>query len=510
MAAKRGEETKTPLIVALVIFVILTIILGVGTYFGFAKQQELVDAEKKAKDDARAKASSRDWHRLQNELLKSYIGHPLTKEDQDHLISQWSAYEGNSLRLEKEDNRADFDKLIQALNQPNALGWDGDKKQPKKTFQELVKEKEQRITDLNNTKAQLERNLAGLTADLANAKKVQEETEKNLNEQLQKAKKETADLVTVYDNKFKEYLANVENLHNQVDDAKKSEDKTKDDTSRQLGKLKKELQDSVVQLDQLRKKLSPPDIVELEKPKGKVVNVDRGGEIVYIDLGSADNVKPQLTFSIYTAGANLRGAQRKGALEVTNVLGPHLSKARVTELTDANLQPVVRGDLLYNAAWNPTMRQHVAIAGLIDLTGDANDDTPAFIRGLERLGIVVDSYIDLKDLKVKGPGLNMQTQYLIVGDEPKFNELGVLNQSDVYTQRKVELNARMSEMQQEAKRLGISIIPYRRFLTLTGYPTPRLLTSGKAPSSFLDAGSLGAGATPKPAGKDDKNTPKEK
>jgi hypothetical protein len=510
MAAKRGEETKTPLIVALVIFVILTIILGVGTYFGFAKQQELVDAAKKADTDAKAKASSRDWHRLQNELLKSYVGHPLSKEDQEHLLTQWQAYENNSLRLEKDDNRADFDKLMQTLNQPGFLEWDKAKMQPKKSLLELVKEKDQRITDLNNAKAQLERNLAGVTADLANAKKVQEESEKNLSEQLQKSKKETADLITAYDTKFKEYLANVENLHIQVDDAKRSEDKTKDDTSRQLAKLKKELQDSLVQLDHQRKKLNPPDVVELEKPKGRVVNVDRSGDIVYIDLGSADNVKPQLTFSIYSAGANLRGALRKGALEVTNVLAPHLSKARVTELTDPNLQPVVRGDLLYNAAWSPTMRQHVAIAGLVDLTGDANDDTPAFIRGLERLGIVVDSYIDLKDLKVKGPGMNMQTSYLIVGDEPKFNEMGVLNQSDVYTQRKVELNARMSEMQAEAKRLGIPVMPYRRFLTLAGYPTPRTLTTGGAPSSFLDSGSLGAGAAPKTPETDDKNTPKDK
>ncbi len=493
MAAKRGEETKTPLIVSLVIFVILTILLGVGAYFGFAKQEEYQKAEKDAKKDAAAKADSRDWHRMQNVLLKSYVGHPLTKEDQEQLISQWPNFENANSKLgsEKGDNRADFDGLVKKLNDPALLGWNNEKKQPNRTFLELVKEKDQRITDLTNQVAQAKRDNQAVQTELANAKKIQEETEKNLNDQLQKAKAETAELINKYDAEFKKYTTTVENLHNQVDDSKRSEEKTKDETGRQVAKVKKELSDTRIQLDQERKKLSPPDVMELDNPKGKVIDVDRGGEIVYINLGSADNLKPQVTFSIYSAGANSRGAQRKGSLEVTNILGPHIAKTRVTELTDANLQPVVRGDLLFNPAWNPKMRQHIAIAGLVDLTGDATDDTPAFIRGLERLGIVVDSYIDLKDLKIKGTGMNLETQYLVVGDEPKFNEMGVVNQADVTSARKHELNTRMSEMRDEAKRLGITVVPYRRFLALAGYPTPPSISSTHG--TFLDSGSLGVG-----------------
>jgi hypothetical protein len=513
MAVRRGEDTKTPLIVALVVFVVLTIGLGIATYFGFSEQQKLIDAEKAAKKDAAAKAESRNWHKFQNVLLKSYIGHRLDKADQEHLISQWKAYEENRLGTEKDDNRADFDTLAKQLNQPGLLGWDNTKKQPAKTFLELVKEKDQAIADLSKQLAQAKQESQRAQTDLANAKKSAEETEKNLNEQLQKTKKDMADLVNVYEAKYKEYFAAVEKLHNEVDDTKRREDKTKDETSRQLAKMKKDLTDTKTQLDNERKKLSPPDVIDLEKPKGKIIDIDRGGQVVYLDLGTADNVKPQLTFSIYGAGANLKGTQRKGAVEVTNVLGPHLAKARVTELSNPNLDPLVRGDLLYNPAWNPTVRQHVAIAGLVDLTGDATDDTPAFIRGLERLGIVVDAYIDLKDLKQKGPGLTLQTQYLVFGDEPRFNEAGVLNQTDIITSRKVELNKKMSEMREEATRLGIPIIPYRRFLTLVGYPTPPTLTTRESPSSLLDSATLGSGTkseTPDDKSRKDKESPPDR
>src|SRR5581483_8147324 len=107
----------------------------------------------------------------------------------------------------------------------------------------------------------------------------------------------------------------------------------------------------------------------------------------YLDIGSRDNVKPQLTFSVYPAGATQPKGMRKASLEVVNVLSGHLCVARITEVTDRTHDPVIVNDTIFNPAWSSSLRQHVAVAGLIDLTGDGTDNTEEFMRNLERQGI---------------------------------------------------------------------------------------------------------------------------
>ena len=40
------------------------------------------------------------------------------------------------------------------------------------------------------------------------------------------------------------------------------------------------------------------------------------------------------------------------------------------------------------------------------------------MRSLKREGIVVDAYLDLRDNDVKGTGMTLKTDYLIVGESP--------------------------------------------------------------------------------------------
>jgi hypothetical protein len=197
-------------------------------------------------------------------------------------------------------------------------------------------------------------------------------------------------------------------------------------------------------------------------------------------------------------------------VEVANVLGPHLSRARVTELSDPNREPILTGDLLLNPTWSPNLKQHVAVAGLIDLTGDGTNDTAQLIRGLERQGIVVDEYLDLKDLKRKGPKMTSKTTFLILGDQPTFDEAQSINTGDVRTERKIEALKQIGAMQTEATQLGITVIPYRKFLAVIGYPTTRVLKTKPGSYGYLESPLLGSGAKPKEAPKKEGDEGKEK
>src|SRR5207302_10185528 len=89
--------------------------------------------------------------------------------------------------------------------------------------------------------------------------------------------------------------------------------------------------------------------------------------------------------------------------------------------------PLKEGDLLFNMIWG----SHVAVAGLVDFTGSGAttaagqmDALIDFMRHLERMGVIIDAYVDLRDGKVVGE-LSPKTNYLIRGanaNQPSAND----------------------------------------------------------------------------------------
>src|SRR5262249_48875832 len=149
-------------------------------------------------------------------------------------------------------------------------------------------------------------------------------------------------------------------------------------------------------------------------------------------------------------------------IEIIDVISANLSKAKIIEVVNPNAQPLMVGDVLINPVWSPNQREHVAIAGLIDLTGDRRDNVGEFMANLQRMGVAIDAYQDLNDNTVKGPGMTLATAYLVVGDSPELTTevMGGDKRADF----KAQITSKMTEMRKEAERLGITIVPLRRFV----------------------------------------------
>src|SRR5262249_29140935 len=144
-----------------------------------------------------------------------------------------------------------------------------------------------------------------------------------------------------------------------------------------------------IDLLERKDKDAPPDL----RTDWKVTSIDRTGKKPFINLGSADNVKPQTTFRVHGVRPDGRPMpQAKGTIEAVNVLNGHLSQTQVTDLRDALHDPITPGDVLYNPTFSPDRKKHVAVAGLIDLNGDGRDDLNGFLRLLERQNVVVDAF----------------------------------------------------------------------------------------------------------------------
>jgi hypothetical protein len=506
MAAKRDEDSKQGLIIALVVFVLLSIVLGVTTYFGFDGQQALRDKAKQSDDKLKAMEKSRDWEAFQKLYLKDYVGQPFTAKEKDEFAASLQRYTSN--QLGDPDTKPEFDTLYKLVQ--DKMGWDATTSAPKRTYLARVDELEKAVQQEKDLRKKAdEANKVALDNARETLNSNQKSTDK-LKEQLAQANKELAELNNKKSAEFMTVTKQNQERDAEIDKAKKEIADAQDDKNKQEKKYSKLLQEKDNKIGQLNDQIKPPYLLDYDKPKGRIINVERGQPVVYINLGSADRVKPQLTFAIHGVGPNgKRVEQRKGTLEVTDVKQAHLSQARITEWTDASHDPIMQGDLLFNPVWNSSLRTHVAIAGVIDLTGEGTNDTADFIKGLERQDVVVDAWLDLKDLAIKGPGMTNKTTYLVLGDRPEFGE--IVGAGDRLSKDKEALIKKMSEMQDEGAKLGVTVVPYRRFLAVIGYPLPRVLTS-RASSSNVDSLLLTTGAGRREAEKEkgDKAAPNGK
>ncbi|HEY8504020.1 MAG TPA: hypothetical protein VIL46_05520, partial [Gemmataceae bacterium] len=447
MAKKREEPNgkNTGLIVTLVIFILLTLLLGTLTYFGYSGQAQL---ETKAKDAEKARADAQqklEEERVRSGVLAVALGIPPSDNPAD-LQGLW--------RLRSNVAQEEYQKIVQKLQglPESDFAWpllDQDPAPtPTNTLTDLCVKYHENM--LAAQKAQQDALTAQKNAEAAlNQARAQLQQEKqNFDTKVQDLQNKYNQLEAQYSNKFDtEFLARVN-----------QEVAKNTDLQTQL-KIMGDEKDKVIrglqnQIDELSKKLSKYEAarqattVNLNTARGSVLR--KQGDVVYIDLGETHNLRPQTRFSVFPeerrsiSASELRGPVRvdvtgevtvpgasqngngvppdiKGAIEVVEVLGPSISSARVVYEVDPVRNPIRPGDKLFNPAWTPGQREHIAFAGIIDLNGDGTDDSEQFIRMLEQQGVVIDAYLDLKTRTIKGKGITLDTAYLVRAAPPNLD-----------------------------------------------------------------------------------------
>ena len=151
-----------------------------------------------------------------------------------------------------------------------------------------------------------------------------------------------------------------------------------------------------------------------ETPDGKIRWVNPQTGRVYINLGAADGLQPQVTFSVYGVDVNnLAREEKKATIEVTRIVNDHLAEARITE--DMLSDPVLEGDVIYTPLWNSKSALHFALAGKMDVNGDGRDDREL----VRRLITMNNGTIDAEEYNGELRGeMTQHTRYLILGDSP--------------------------------------------------------------------------------------------
>ena len=377
-----------------IICVMLLIVLSVSTYLGFRSYSD----EFKAKEAAVAAGSKSEQQARAN------------ANDVDDLKKVIGADKTETATAITETFRADMQKY--------GAAYPEDSQFYRKLLEKMQKTIDEKQFDLEAAKAEVPK----LKDEYETREKGKEAQLDQFKNERNKANDDLASEQAKYQAERRRKLEEGDKLSADLVHARKEAKETVDKVTTDLqtannliGKLKTIVTD---QSDKLTKLTSD----KLGNPNGEISWINQRNSTVWINLGRADSLSRQVTFSVYPADVTdmtAKGA-KKASIEVTQVLGDHLAEARVVDDDISN--PILPGDKIFTPLWNPGEKRHFALAGLMDLDGDGRSDLQSVLNLIAINGGVVDCYIK-DDGTIGGPHgkeskIDVNTNCLILGDAP--------------------------------------------------------------------------------------------
>jgi hypothetical protein len=165
-----------------------------------------------------------------------------------------------------------------------------------------------------------------------------------------------------------------------------------------------------------------PKSERFEIPDGKITSVNEASGIVWINIGSRDQLKPLTNFSVYpvTQLGVMRGpGDIKAKIEVLKILDGQFAQCRIIE--DSINDPILIGDQIYSPLWQRGIRVHFALVGFFDIDGDGKSDRDKVKNIIRSAGGIIDAELSIEDTDVEEANLirtgniTVDTQYLVRG-----------------------------------------------------------------------------------------------
>lgn len=424
----RGESQG--LQIALILFVMLTVVLSVTTYMFWSRSQQLTQQLDAAQDDARNnRAGMNDALDFKNNVL-SYIGH-----------SPDAAPE-----TVEEDFKADMQLFGQSVPEENR-----NYRELPKHLSDVVHARNEQVADASDREKRL----------LAEKESISEQ-EKNLVAAAVKVQTQVEDELRSERDKFNDERNTVrlqsEKLASQLADQRAQVENVNQKTDQAVAAVNEELKRKDRAYELLKEENDKFKSETFEVPDGEIAWVEHRNGIAWINLGSADGIRRQGTFSVYEKDVNNLGrAEKKASIEITKVTGSHMAQARIMDAEPAN--PVMAGDLIFSPVWTIGSKLHFALAGEMDIDGDGESDRREIRSVIRTNGGIIDAEDGIDGGE---PGkLTIKTRYLVLGDRPTVSAQGRnVSEEDL---------ARFSNLMNQAERLQIEVLPIDRLIEWMGY-----------------------------------------
>ncbi len=319
-----------------------------------------------------------------------------------------------------------------------------------------------------------------------------------------KAEKDLQDLIKVKDEEVRSKQKRIDELTQSYNELQTEFDNEKQARAQESKKLNEEKVLLVAINEKLVKRIDEITKTSFEVPDGVIRWVDNQNGLVWINLGSADNLPKRMTFSVYSKSHNgvARGTEDIiGAIEVTRIIDEHNAEARITH--DDLYKPMAKGDPIFTPVWSAGRKDNFSFIGLIDLDGDGKSDRQRVHELIASAGGGVDNEVldDGKRIRYTKfpnewiehdenvPGIDVNTKFLVIGQIPDIGQAA----KDEDKERIEKMLKHRKALEQEARQQGVRLVNLSDFLAWIGYtPQRRLFTPGNEKGYLLKAGQRAA------------------
>lgn len=451
--------------ITLVVFVLLTLIFAVTTFMFHREYSDEVQAAAKAKNDMQAQSKLHGDAANDRRTLIAVVGStydrvedPQAQPPDDktvkgvarEAIAKAKANAGGNLvdtveKLEgalatSESNRLLLETELQKQNQEN-IALEG---RYRANAGEHDKAKQKAEADLQDLVRNRDELLAAKDRDIAGLRKDYNESQAeiaNLNEQQVRERK-----------RFSDEITRLEGINDKIR----------------------------TELDELKQ-------VSFEVADGLIRRVENATKMVWINLGTADHIRPRVTFSVYArdnSGIGRGQEEIKGKIEVTRIIDAHMSEAKIID--EDLYRPMAPGDQIYSPLWNPGRIEQFSFVGIMDLDRDGRDDRELLHSLVATAGAAIDNEVDNDGNRTPADSLiNERTKFLVLGDIPDKTKI-TRPEDQEKAQRIMD---HLKEMRKEARLSGVRIVSLNDFLAYIGYkPKRRLFQPGQERPYNLNQG----------------------
>lgn len=310
-----------------------------------------------------------------------------------------------------------FDNLetVQKQYTEDMQKWGGTFEESARAYRKILENIFPDIEKVANQVAQAREREKELQAQLAQLEAQKDAQIKQFESELNKAKQDAAAERTAFNAARGEIEKKQEELAKTLEEQRAKFDKEISDRNAKITEIEGQLADAHKSIAKLIDERQRQDET-FEVADGRITWVNQANQTAWINLGEADALRRQVTFSVFESSETDAGkTEKKGSVEVTKMLGDHMAEVRITD--DDPHNPILPGDNIYTPLWHRGKQIHFALTGIIDLDGDGTSDMQQARDLIALNGGVVDAWVN--DQGQSEGEMTIETRYLVLGDHPE-------------------------------------------------------------------------------------------
>jgi len=282
-----------------------------------------------------------------------------------------------------------------------------------------------------------------------------------LGEQLKQSQEEKLDALAQKDGQLQELQGSLDSAEQQLQTSRRENSNSVRDLEIELGQAHSMVEELQKKIQEIKPDSFDPNAI-LTSADGRILRAIPGSDVVYVNLGVTDKIKPGMGFEVYSQAALApSGLRGKASIEVVTVMDD-TAECRVTRRESG--KPIMEGDIIVNVAFERNRRPKFVVRGDFDLDFDGLVDP----TGVEQIITIIRQWGgQIAD------DLDESVDFVIVGLPPggasfDIDESASALVRDQAVRREFE-RSRFRLLIDRAQKMYIPVITQNQFLFLSGY-----------------------------------------